>query len=156
MAKPKFGLDFDGFLDLAEQIDNMGEGLLKKATENALTKSKEQANKSIQEAMDKSPYNFKKGGTNYAGRKYATGKAEASLSSIREKPVEWEGNEAIAYIGADLQEAPELLILALGTPHLKADNNLKNAIKVKGKYRKEVSRIQQEEFLKVMQEAQND
>lgn len=155
MAKTKFGLDFDGFLELAEQIDKMGEGLLRKATENALTKSKEQANQSIKEAMDKSPYNFKKGGTNYAGKKYATGKAEASLSSISAKPVEWNGNEAIAYIGADLKESPELLILALGTPHLKADKNLNNAIKVKGKYRKEVSKIQQEEFLKVMKEAQS-
>lgn len=151
MAKAKFGLNFDGFLEYAEKIDRMGEGLLKQATENALTKSKEYANQAIKDAMDSSPYNFKKGGANYAGHKYATGKAERSLASVSEKAVEWDGNEAVAYIGADLKESPELLILALGTPHLKADRNLNNAIKVKGKYRKEASRIQQEEFFKVME-----
>ena len=70
--------------------------------------------------------------------------------------MEWDGKEAIAKVGADLKVAPELLILALGTPHIKADRNLNNAIKVKGKYRKEVSNIQQEEFFKVIKEAQND
>ena len=154
MAKAKFGLDFDGFLEYAEQLDKMGEVLLKQATENAMAKSKDYANESIREAMDKSPYNFKKGGTNYAGRKYATGKAEQSLASVSAKQVKWQGNECISYIGADLKDAPEAIILALGTPKLKPDRNLNNALKVKGKYRKEASRIQQEEFLKVIKEGQ--
>lgn len=167
MAKKKFAVDFDGFLELAEQIDNMGEGYLKKATENALIKSKEYANKTIIEAMEKSPYAFNQnqqsnkgvGGLakgNTGKNRRATGKAKKSVNQISEKPVEWVGNEAVAYVGADLEEAPEVLILALGTPHIKGDKNLNNALKVKGKYRKEMSKIQQEEFMKVLEEAQND
>lgn len=147
MAKNKFGLDFDGFLDLSKQIDQMGEGYLKKATDNALTKSKEYANAEIIRAMETSPYHFNKG----QGR--STGKALKSVQEVAKKPVEWDGTIAKAYIGSDLKEAPEAIILAMGTPHLKADTKLKNALKVKGAVRKEVSRIQQEEFFKVMKEA---
>lgn len=166
MAKTKFGLDFDGFLELAERIDNMGEGQLKKAVENALTKSKEQANKQISEAMGQSPYQFAQGRASDKGiggvstgngkNRPATGKAKKSLFEVSNEKVEWDGNEAIAKVGADLKVAPELLILAMGTPHIQADKNLNNAIKVKGKYRKPVSKIQQEEFFKVLKEAQND
>lgn len=164
MAKAKFGLNFDGFLEYAEQIDKLGEGMLKKATENALSKSKDYANNSILEAMEKSPYEFSHNRQSNKGvggvsdgegkNRRSTGKAIKSVKNIMEKPVEWDGNTAAAYIGADLKEAPELLILALGTPHIQADRNLNNAIKVKGKYRKQVSKIQQEEFIKVLREAQ--
>ena len=166
MAKAKFGLEFDGFLELAERIDRMGGEKLKTAVENALTKSKEQANKQISKAMGESPYQFAQGRASDKGvggvsagngkNRPATGKAKKSLYQVSNEKVEWDGKEAIAKVGADLKVAPELLILALGTPHIKADRNLNNAIKVKGKYRKEVSNIQQEEFFKVIKEAQND
>ena len=39
MAKAKFGLDFDGFLDYARKLDKLGDTYLKKATDNALNKS---------------------------------------------------------------------------------------------------------------------
>lgn len=147
MAKNKFGLDFDGFLDLAKQIDEIGEGYLQQATNNALQKSKEYANGEIIRAMNTSPYHFIKG----QGR--ATGRALGSVEEVEQKPVEWDGTSAKAYIGANLKVAPEAIILAMGTPHLKPDTKLKNALKVKGAVRKEVSRIQQEEFFKVMKEA---
>lgn len=166
MAKATFGLNFDGFMEYAEKLDNLGEEYLKKAVDNAMNESKKYVNDSIIEAMDKSKFAFNKGEqankgvggiSNGSGKnRRATGKAKKSVQQIAEKPIEWQGNTAIAYIGADLKEAPELLILALGTPHIKADRNLNNAIKVKGKYRKEASRIQQEEFMKVIQEATND
>ncbi len=156
MAKNKFGLDFDGFLQLAEQIDRMGGDKLKVAVENAMTESKDYANGQIASAMATSPYSFIKGKRNKNNHSYSQNKAQHSLSKVMSEPVSWEGNECIAKVGADLKEAPELLILALGTPHLEADKNLNNAIKVKGKYRKEASKIQQEEFFKVIQEAQND
>ena len=41
MAKNKFGLQFDGFMDYARQLDDLGKGYLQKAVDNALTKSKE-------------------------------------------------------------------------------------------------------------------
>ena len=156
MAKAKFGLEFDGFLELAERIDKMGGDKLKVAVENAMTKSKDYANEMAKDAMNRSFYSFDKGKPNAEGHRYATGKAMESLNEVASKPIEWHGNECVAYIGGDLKDAPEVLILALGTPKLKADRNLNNAIKVKGKYRKEASRIQQEEFFKVIKEAQND
>ena len=152
MAKNNFSLNFDGFLDYAKQLDELGTEYLVKATENALTKSKEYANQQILNAMKTSPYQFSQGREGKSGRK-ATGKAKKSVVEVSQKPVEWEGSICTAYVGANLKDAPEELILALGTPHIKGDTNLKNAIKVKGKYRKEMSLIQQQEFLKVIKEA---
>lgn len=166
MAKNKFGLDFDGFLDLAEQIDKMGGDLLKKAVDNAMTASKKYANDQIAKAMNESPYQFSQGRSSDKGvggmakstngkNRPSTGKTKKSLYKVSNEQVEWDGKQAIAKVGADLKVAPELLILALGTPHIQADKNLNNAIKVKGKYRKEASKIQQEEFFKVIKEAQS-
>ena len=146
MAKNKFGLDFDGFLDFAKQIDELGDGYLQKATDNALTKSKEYVNAEVMRAMDASPYNF------IAGQGYSKGRSKASVEKVEQMPVEWEGTTAKAYIGVDLSKAPEAIILASGTPHIKPDTKLKNALKVKGNVRKEASRIQQEEFQKVIAE----
>lgn len=148
MAKNKFSLDFEGFLDLARQIDELGEGYLKQATENALTKSKKYVNGQVMEALETSPYNFK--GT---GRSHGT--TRKSAEEVAKKPLEWEGTTAIIGVGVDWHLSPEATILAYGTPHIKGDTKLRNAIKVKGKVRKEVSRIQQEEFMKVLKEAQN-
>ena len=148
MAKNKFSLNFDGFLDLARQIDELGEGYLKQATENALTKSKEYVNGQIAEALETSPYNFK--GT---GRSHGTTKKSAE--KVADMPLEWQGTLAILPVGVSWYDAPEATLLAYGTPHIKGDTKLRNAIKVKGKVAKEVSQIQKEEFLKVMEEAQN-
>lgn len=150
MAKNKFGLNFDGFLDLARQVDEIGGDALKKATDNALTKSKDYINAEVIKAMDASPYSF------IAGKKYSQGKARSSVEEVEKMPVKWDGTLATAYLGVDLAKAPEAVILAMGTPHLKADTKLKNALKVKGKVRKEASRIQQEEFQKVISEVMND
>ncbi len=146
MAKNKFGLDFDGFLDLARQIDELGDGYLKKATDNALTKSKEYVNGQVIEAMNASRYNF------IAGQGRSKGRSRASVEEVEKKPVEWQGTTAKAYLGVDLSKAPEAIILALGTPHIKPDTKLKNALRVKGAIRKEASQIQQQEFQKVISE----
>lgn len=146
MAKNKFGLDFDGFLDLAKKVDELGDGYLQKATNNALTKSKEYVNGQVIEAMNASPYNF------IAGQGRSKGRARASAEEVEKMPVEWDGTTAKAYLGVNLSKAPEAIILALGTPHIKPDTKLKNALRVKGKVQKEASRIQQEEFQKVITE----
>lgn len=150
MAKNKFGLDFDGFLDLARQVDELGGDALKRATENALGKSKEYVNTEVIAAMNSSPYSFN------AGKNYSKGRARASAEEVEKKPVEWDGTVAKAFLGVDLKKAPEAIILAMGTPHLKADTKLKNALKVKGKVQKEASKIQQQEFQKIISEAMND
>lgn len=150
MAKTTFSLDFDGFLDLAADIDNLGNGYLQQAVTNAFTASKDYVNNAVDEAMEQSKYNFNR------GQGYSRGKAKASLSKVSNMPVEWDGSVASAYIGVRLRDALEVQFLIYGTPHLAADTNLRNAIKVKGKYKKEVSKIQLEEFTKVIGGALNN
>lgn len=144
MAKG-FSLDFDGFLDLAREVDELGEGYLQEAVERAFTASKDYVNNEIESAMNASKYHFD-------GTGYSKGKAKASLSKVEQLPVEWNGTTASAYVGVDLSEAPEMLFLIHGTPHLAKDTKLYNAVKVKGKIKKEVERIQAEEFNKVIEE----
>lgn len=148
MARNKFDLNFDGFLDLAREIDSLGEGLLQKAVDNAFTASKDFVNAEIERAMDASPYNFD-------GQGYSKGESKKSLNEVKAMPVEWNGTVAKAKSGVDLKDAPQAIILAYGSPHHSGDKKLLNALKVKGKVRKEVDRIQAEEFNKVMEEALN-
>lgn len=147
MAKKNFALNFDGFLDLAARISEAGgEAALKRATENALAKSAEVANAEVEKAMNKSRYSFA------SGIKGSRGRARASLAKREGEGVEWDGTVAKANIGVSLAEAPEVVILMHGTPHIKPDTQLKNAIKVKGKARKKVDEVQAAEFTAVMNE----
>ena len=152
MGKNKFSLDFDDFLKLADQVDRLGEGYLKQATENALRKSTDYVNQEVENAMNKSKYSFT------AGQGGSKGRARESLEKVSQMPIKWEGTKAFAYIGVDLSEATEVIFLMNGTtlngnPHIKADTKLKNAIKVKGKVKKKASEIQKEEFTNVIEEA---
>lgn len=147
MAKSKFSLDFDGFLDLAARISEAGgEAALKKATENALEKSAEIANAEVAQAMNKSRYSFT------AGVKGSKGRARQSAAEVAAAPVTWEGTQASAKIGVSLAAAPEVAILMHGAPHIKPDTQLKNAIKVKGKVRKKVDEAQAAAFNAVISE----
>ena len=150
MPKTNFSLNFDGFLDLARELDELGNGYLKKAVDNAFTASKDYVNNAVDEAMSKSRYHFER------GQGYSRGKAGLSLAFVRDMPVEWQGTTATAFIGVSLRDALEMQFIIYGTPHMQADTNLRNAIKVKGKYKKEVSKIQLEEFNKVIEEALNN
>lgn len=149
MAKNNFSLNFEGFLDLARDIDNLGEGYLQKAVNNAFTKSKEYVNNEVANAMESSRYNFD-------GTGYSKGKAKKSLNEVAQMPVEWTGTTAKAFVGVKTRDALEVLFLGYGTPHLAADTKLINAIKVKGKIKKEVERIQFDEFNKVIEEGLNN
>lgn len=147
MAKSKFSLNFDGFLDLAARVSEAGgEAALKKATENALAKSAEIANAEVAEAMNKSRYSFT------AGVKGSKGRARQSAAEVAAAPVTWEGTQASAKIGVSLAAAPEVAILMHGTPHIKPDTKLKSAIQVKGKVRQKVDEAQAAEFNAVMRE----
>lgn len=144
----KFSLDFKDFLDFAYQVEELGGSeALKKATENALTLSKEEANKNIDLALKNSPYSFE------AGQKYSKGGVRESFEEVSKRPIEWDGNVCRAYIGVDTAKEPEILFAMYGTPqHQMADTNLRNAIQVKGKYRKKIDEIQMNEFQKVIDE----
>lgn len=145
--KKNFSLDFGGFLDFAGQIEELGGSTaLKKATENAIKKSAQIANINVGKVLANSKYSFKQ------GVKGSKGRAEKSLAEIGRQPVVWEGTVIKAPVGVDLEDAYEVMILIMGTPHIKPDTKLKQAIKVKGRYKRDVQRIQQSEFLKVLQE----
>ena len=58
MAKNNFSLNFDGFIDYAKQIGELGDDALKLAVDNAFSKSKEYVNDEVKKAMDASKYNF--------------------------------------------------------------------------------------------------
>lgn len=150
MAKNNFSLNFDGFLDLAREIDSLGEGYLKQAVENAFTKSKEYVNDEIEKAMANSRYNFDK------GQGYSQGRMKASFEEVSKMPIEWNGSVITASIGVKTSDALESIFLIYGSPNTPKDTKLYNAMKVKGKVKKEVERIQMEEFQKVIQEAIND
>ena len=151
MAKNKFSLDFQDFLDFAYKIDELGgTDALKTATENALKQSKEHAEIEIGKAMKNSPYSFT------AGQKYSTGGVRKSFIEVAEMPVEWDGDVCKAYIGVDTAKEPEILFAMYGTPQKAGDSNLKNAIKVQGKYRKKINEIQKHEFNKVLDEVMNN
>lgn len=137
-----FSVDFNGFLGLAEEISEAyGDTALLNATAAALLQTKEYVNGEVRKALDSSKYSFDEG----VG--YSQGKAKASLEKVEEMPVEIEGTTVTAYAGVDLNDAPEVLILAYGAPHLEKDTNLYNAIKVKGKVKKRVEQIQKEIFI---------
>ena len=146
MAKNKYGLNFDGFLDYAEQLDELGREYLTKAVVNAMTATKDFANDNIAKAMDESKYNFK--GSGHSHRR-----SKESLEDVARMAVEVNGDVVTAYVGADLSNAPESLILALGSPNIQPDTRLRNAIKCKGKIGKQIQEIQQMEFMKVIEEA---
>lgn len=137
-----FGIDFKGFLDLAEEIDQLTDtDYLLKAAKQTLEKTKDYVNREIYKAMENSSFNFEK------GEGYSQGKAMESFDEIAKMPVEVEGTTVTAYCGFDLEKAPEALILATyGAPHRGYDTKLQNAIKVKGKVKKEVERLQKEAF----------
>ena len=84
MAKKRFGLDFSGIADLAEQYDRLG-GSLKEITTKALEFIPEEVNPEAQKAMA-------------AHRR--TGKTASSL--VQDQKVAWSGTVASIAVGFDI------------------------------------------------------
>lgn len=137
-----FGLDFKGFLDYAEDIsEKYSDEWLLYAAEQSLEKTRKYVNGEIYKAMQNSPFNFTE------GEGCSQGKAMESFNEVANMPTEVDGTTVTAYAGFDLDKAPEALILATyGAPHRGYDTKLQHAIKVKGKVKKEVERIQKSVF----------
>lgn len=146
MAQKGFSLDFKDFLDYAEGIsEKYGDEWLLYAAEQAVEEARKYVNAEIYKAMQNSSFSFTE------GVEYSQGKAMESLTEISNMPTEVNGTVVTAYAGVDLEKAPEALILATyGAPHRAYDTKLQNAIKVKGKVKKEVEKIQKEIFTKVL------
>lgn len=137
-----YNLDFDDFLEMAYKIDELGgTEALKKATENALRKSGEYAMIQMGKAMKASGYNFT------AGQGYSQGGAKKALQAALKEGLTWTGSVAEMPVGFDLEVDADILFAIYGTPHMKPDKNLYNAVKLKGNYGKQVSKIQEAEFL---------
>ena len=138
MAK-NFSLDFSDFLDYAYKVSELGGSeLLKQATENALKATDEYLTPEIEKAMQASPYNFDR-----------TGKTAGTLD--KDYSVEWSGTKATAKVGFRISKGGlASIFLAYGTPHIKPDIKLKNALKGTGKYKKEIEELQKAEFIKVI------
>lgn len=136
-----FSLDFKGFLDFAEEIDELGKGdALLEVVKEAITATKDYVNSECEQALNNSKYSFDK------GENYSQGKARASLEEVKKMPVEVSGTVVTGYAGFNLEDAPEVLPLAYGTPHLAKDKALYNAIKVKGRVKKDVEKLQSDIF----------
>lgn len=148
--KSRWDLNFEGFLDLSRELsEKYGNEALLKATSKALDESRNFVNTEVEKAMNSSKYHFD-------GTGYSKGKAKKSLDEIKTMPVEINGTIVKVKAGVDLSKAPEVIILGSGTPHLKKDAKLNNAIRVKGKIRKEVDRIQKEVFVRALMEGNNN
>ena len=150
MARQGIGIDFAGIFDLQDTFKQLGNEVYKQAVINALSASKDFVNEEIEKAMNASKYHFD-------GTGYSKGKTKDSLTEVEKLDVEIKGDQAIAYAGVSYYDARELWYTAHGggsNPHSPiTDQNLYNAVRVKGKVLKQVQEIQKEEFNKVIEEA---
>ena len=150
MARQGIGIDFAGILSLQEMFKGLGDEVYKQAVINALGASKDYVNDEILKAMNASKYHFD-------GTGYSKGKTRESLTEVERLDVELRGDQAIAYAGVSYYDARELWYTAHGggsNPHSPiTDQNLYNAVRVKGKVLEKVQEIQKEEFNKVIEEA---
>lgn len=148
--KSRWDLNFDGFMDLSRELsEKYGNEALLKATSKALDETRKFVNAEVEKAMNSSKYHFD-------GTGYSKGKAKQSLEELKSAPVEVVGTIVKVKAGVDLSKAPEVIILASGTPHLKKDTKLNNAIRVKGKIRQQVNDIQKEVFINALTEGNNN
>lgn len=132
VGKNKIGLQFEGFDELAAQIEQLG-GDLRSATENALKASKQAVTPGIDQAINKHRL---------------TGDTERSLDKkIR---VEWEGTTASIDIGFHISQGglPSVFLM-YGTPRVKKDTKLYNSI-YGSKVKKQIAEVQKEVFQKMI------
>lgn len=132
MARMK--IIFDGFADLAADIDRVG-GDLKKATEEALTETQKLVQSNLTHAA--APY-ATKGVKGYAeGDMYDTIKKDSA--------VQWTGSVASIGVGFELYQKGgwHSIFIMYGTPRISKDQRVYNAIKG-SKTKKQIAAKQEE------------
>ncbi len=129
----KMSIIFDGFKDLAYQIDKSGADL-KTAVNEALTETADYIQGQVTTAA--APYASK-------GLKgYATGAMYSAI--INDRTVYWKGNIAEVNVGFHLPGGGwHSIFVMYGTPRMAKDTRLYNAIKG-SKTRSEIEKIQRE------------
>ena len=137
----RMSITFDGFKDLAADIDRTG-GDLHAAVDEALTAT----GKYIQEQVTSAA-------AVYAGKGrkgYATGEMFNAIK--KDSPVQWQGSVAEVSVGFVLGQKGgwHSIFVMYGTPRMAKDQKVYNAIKG-SKTKAEVERIQKEIMLKHLQ-----
>lgn len=129
---PKMKLEFDGLDALTERLTKLG-GDTKKTAEDALKKSKRYVHKELGSAMDKH------------NKTYATIKSLDSDSGV-----EWAGDIGTIHVGFNIHEGGlASIFLMYGTPRMKKDQNLYNAIYGTAT-RAQVQKIQEDTFYEAL------
>lgn len=122
---------FDGFDDLAAEIDRAG-GDLTAAVEDALQQTQEFIQNGL--IMAAAPYNGK-------GLKgYATGKMFGSI--VDDRKIYFKGNVAEVRVGFELDKGFHSIFIMYGTPRIKKDQKIYNTIKGT-KTQKEIAELQE-------------
>lgn len=123
--KNSISIDFNGFAEYAEKIDNLG-GNLQRVVSDAMKKAFEQITEDTIEALDKS---------NLPARgKYSSGDTLDSL--IRDSNIRWSGSVGEMPIGFDKSKPGAGGFLITGTPRMKPDRELHKIYKEKHYMRK--------------------
>lgn len=124
----KFGLEFDGFEELLTRINKL-EGNAKATTDRALKATHKHITPTLHQAMAKHRQ---------------TEKTEKSI--VDTAKVEWIGSVASVEVGFDISKGglPSIFLM-FGTPKMKPDTKLKNAI-FGNKTRSEIMKIQEDIF----------
>lgn len=135
MSKNKIGLQFTGFKEMTEKLDNIG-GDLKKTSENALLAGKTFVAKNIVRDVKKSNYP--------AHGKYSSGATRHSIDT--DKNIEWQGSVASIPVGFDFEKSGMTSIfLMYGTPKMAKVQSIYDTIYGK-KTQSEIKKIQKEIF----------
>ena len=130
MARKRLSLDFEGMDEIIKQYEDMG-GDLKTATEAALKATHGIVTPKLQAAIE--PHR-------------QSGDTEASLG--RKPEIEWDGTKAAVPVGFKIRDGGlASIFLMYGTPRMKPDTKLYNAIYGAATLR-EVSEKQAEVFYK--------
>lgn len=144
MAK-KGGIDFEELLQLGAKLDELaGDDGIKRAVEGALIATDKYVTSEVEKAVSSSKFNFDR-----------TGATKKAIEKDYE--VEWDGMTAKVKDGFILRDGSKpsdgmtSLYLMYGTPLIKPDTKLKNAVRGTGKHKKEIQKIQSEAFQKVIE-----
>lgn len=136
----KMQIIFDGFDQLAADIDRMG-GDLHAAVDEALTATQQLIQDNLTTAA--APYSAK-------GRKgYAKGNMYKTI--LKDKRITWKGEVAEVDVGFDLMAKGgwHSIFMMYGTPRITKDQQIYNAIKG-AKTRQQIEKLQQETMQKYL------
>lgn len=133
--KNRIGLQFSGFEELAEKLDEL-RGDLKKTTEDALVKGKTVATTNLVKVTKKSNYP--------AHGEYSTGGTRHSIDTS--KNINWEGTTGEIKVGFDFKKSGlKSIFLMYGTPKMPKVQAIYDAVYGR-KTKTQVNKLQKEVF----------